>query len=325
MHARQPGAYARLPRSTDHDGFASREIGELLSVDLEHVGHDHGDVVGCAASQGEIDEGDDGCRWLRRAQDRAQFVVADHTGEPITAQQEAISRACLDDRQVGISGLESVDRSHDEGAAWVHGCFVFADAASVDERLHIGVVVGDAREVARAQQVAAGVADVDDGDPGCRALVDEGHGGGGGAHAHQVGVVDDDLPDADAGGVHARGERGEGFSRIAVAIDDIGQGRDGSGAGELTGRVPTHAIGDDEQSRAGVSGVLVLAANHADIGARGVAQGEGHGYFRNCMVVRPTRRGVPGVRAVGCVMRVRSIQVPLVDPRSSTIHPPSLG
>ena len=48
-------------------------------------------------------------------------------------------------------------------------------------------------------------------------------------------------------------------------------------------------------------------------------------YFWICSVVRPTRSGAPTGSTVGVVMRVRSIQVPLVEPRSSTTHDPSLG
>ena len=38
-----------------------------------------------------------------------------------------------------------------------------------------------------------------------------------------------------------------------------------------------HAVGDDEESRADVRGVLVVGADQAHVGAGGGAQGQGHG------------------------------------------------
>ena len=48
-------------------------------------------------------------------------------------------------------------------------------------------------------------------------------------------------------------------------------------------------------------------------------------YRCSCRVVRPTRTLAPTRRTVGPVIRVRSIHVPFVEPRSSTIHWPSDG
>ena len=108
-------------------------------------------------------------------------------------------------------------------------------------------------------------------------------------------------------------------------VDHPRQRRDGRSTGEFACGVPAHAVGHDQQARTGVTGILIALADQAHIGARGVSQCEWHGYFCNCRVVRPMRSEAPGDRTVGEVMRVRSIQVPLVEPRSSRIQLPSLG
>ncbi len=46
-------------------------------------------------------------------------------------------------------------------------------------------------------------------------------------------------------------------------------------------------------------------------------------YFRSSMTVLPMRIGAPSGIGVGVVSRFRSRYVPLVEPRSSTIHLPS--
>ena len=163
-----------------------------------------------------------------------------------------------------------------------------------------------------------------DGDACGHAFIDETHGRRSRAHARGVRVVGDDLADTDSRGLHGGGERSECFPGIRGSVGDLGECRHRGGAGQLAGRVASHAVGDDEEAGTGIAGVLVLTADDAHIGACCVAECECHDYFRNCMVVRPMRSGVPGDRTVGWVMRVRSSHVPLVEPRSSMTQPPSL-
>ena len=85
-------------------------------------------------------------------------------------------------------------------------------------------------------------------------------------HVAQVGVGP-----LDGGGELRRAGRGP-----ATSSSRRGQGGDGDGAGDLAGGVPAHAVGDDEQARPGVAGVLVALAEQPDVGARGEAQGQRH-------------------------------------------------
>ena len=145
------------------------------------------------------------------------------------------------------------------------------------------------------------------------------------AHARELGAVRDDESDRGPGAVHRFCKSRECFTLAQILVGDVGKRGDRGGTGELATGVTTHPIGDDEQASGGVAGILVALAHDSDIGARGVAECEAHGHRLSWRVVRPIRSGTPGGRTVGEVMRVRSIQVPLVEPRSSTIQPSSPG
>ena len=67
----------------------------------------------------------------------------------------------------------------------------------------------------------------------------------------------------------------------------------------VTCGVTTHAICEDEQVRAGIPGVLVAGLEaETHVGARGIAQCDGHGSVRNRGTVLPMRRVVP--TSTGC-------------------------
>ena len=72
---------------------------------------------------------------------------------------------------------------------------------------------------------------------------------------------------------------------------------------------PPDAVGDDEQPRTGVPGVLVDLPEETHVGAGGVPQGERHGggrYFRSSTTVLPMRIGMPILTGVALVTLVRS-------------------
>ena len=91
---------------------------------------------------------------------------------------------------------------------------------------------------------------------------------------------------------------------------EAGEHADRDGGRDLAGRVAAHAVGDDEQPRPGVPGVLVDLPEEADVGAGGVAQRERHRrrprYFRSSTTVLPMRIGTPILTGVGLVTLVRS-------------------
>ena len=319
MHARQARAHAWLTGGADDD----RERGCVFTLD--DVGDDDGDVVRCAAGQGEIDELGHAHRRLTRAEDARDLVVRHDPVQAITAEQVSVAQPCLAHREIRLGHLHPVERAHEEIAARVGVRLLLGDAPRVDEGLDVGVVVRDLAEFAVAQEVAARVAHVHDGDACGVAVGEPVQARDGGAHAGELGTVGDDEPDGRPGALDGLGQPGECLALAQVLIGDVGQRGHRGGAGELAAGVPTHAVGHDEQARGGVSRVLVALAHDTHVRARGVPQCECHGHRCNCRVVRPIRRGTPGGSTVGEVMRVRSIQVPLVEPRSSTIQPSSLG
>ena len=85
--------------------------------------------------------------------------------------------------------------------------------------------------------------------------------------------------------------------------EENGSGVDASG-------VPDVEI--DETGQA----ALVIPADDRPMGLRYAARSD-------VGLVRPTRSGAPTGSTVGVVKRVRSSQVPFVEPRSSTTHAPS--
>ena len=72
-------------------------------------------------------------------------------------------------------------------------------------------------------------------------------------------------------------------------------------AGDLAGRMPAHAVGDDEHVRPRVGGVLAVAADETAVGEYGVIQSETHG--TNLTVVRLTLMSVPVPTRSGWSMR----------------------
>ncbi len=102
-----------------------------------------------------------------------------------------------------------------------------------------------------------------------------------------------------------------------------GHGADDDIARDVTGGHAAHAVGNGEQPRSGVDGVLISVPDQTAVASSRIAQGEGHG--RNSREVRPMRIGTPRGTGVGPVTLARSRYVPFVEPRSSTNHCPDLG
>ena len=131
------------------------------------------------------------------------------------------------------------------------------------------------------------------------------------------------------GAVDGAGER---LEQVAVggAVEPAQRLHRGA-AGDVAAGRAADAVGDHEQVRAGVPGVLVVLADPADVGERGVAQrqrggvrrrrvggavrgdalvvvlhvghGEGRPYFLSSIVVFPIRTLLPSVSVVGWVSR----------------------
>ncbi len=122
-----------------------------------------------------------------------------------------------------------------------------------------------------AEQVGAAVTDVAEGEP----LAVEQRDGDRGAGAAEARVVVDDLGDPVVGPV--QGAR-DGAAQVGVSAGgvELAQLADGGAGGQVAAGGPAHAVADGDHPRAGVAGVLVVLADPADVGDRGVAQTERH-------------------------------------------------
>ena len=70
--------------------------------------------------------------------------------QAVAGEQVAIAQARLAHGEVGLRHLHSVEGAHEEVATRMCGRLLLGDATGVDERLDVGVVMGDLAEVAFA-------------------------------------------------------------------------------------------------------------------------------------------------------------------------------
>ena len=210
---------------------------------------------------------------LARREDLLDGVPRDEAGQPVGAEEEPVPGTGLAHHEVGLVAIAAGQDPGDEGTLRVAVGLGLGDAALVDQRLHERVVVGDLREGLAAQEVGARVADVGQGDLVAGAQ----EGGDGGAHALQLGTVLDPGLDLGVGG---RERAAEVVGRVvpAVALAVEGDHRaDRDGARDVAARVAAHPVGDDEEVRPGIPGVLVLRAHQAHVGAGSVVERDLHG------------------------------------------------
>ena len=145
-------------RCIDERSGDDRQI--VAVAGLDDVGDDDGDVVGGAATQRQFDEPVSRVLRIAFGKGRGDGVGRDDVAEPVGTQQVAVSRAGLPDRDVGVD-VGAGQGPKDHRLAGVVGGLLERQPAGVDERLDVGVVVGDLGQRATAQQVRPRVADVD--------------------------------------------------------------------------------------------------------------------------------------------------------------------
>ncbi len=210
-------------------------------------------------------------------------------GEPVAAQQIAVTGLRLREQHDGLDLVAAVERLQQQGALRVVLGLLRRQPALVDEALHERLVQRQLLHRAVAQPIGAGVADLGDADS---AAVPQDRGQRR-AHALELLARVDREPEAlvrrgDAS-LQDRAQVGSGL--LLVQGEQCGDDR---AARDLAGGVTAHAVGDDEQARADVRGVLVVGADQAHVGAGGGAQGQGHArYFRSSSSVLPTLTGTP--------------------------------
>ena len=205
------------------------------------------------------------------AERRLQVLAANGPGEPVAAQQVAVAGQRLAHGQVELHVVAAVERPQDHVALWVGAGLFGGDPALVDQALHERVVVGDLGEDAVAQQVAAGVPDVQQPE----AVAGEQQRGEGGAHAVEGCVAVDHVAQMRVGTDGGLAQGGQQVGAGGVLVEGRERG-DSDRAGNLSGGVPAHPVGDREQPGAGVDAVLVPGTQQPDVRQRGVAQRQGH-------------------------------------------------
>lgn len=270
-------------RADDDRGVVELPGQGVVAVDVEDIGDDAGDVVRAAAAQSELDQLLDGLLGtLVTGEGLFHRLVGDDAGETVGADQIAVAGPDLTDGEIGFDVVATAQRTHQESALRVGGGLFLGDPALVDQPLHPGVVLGDLGEYAVTQQVRAGVADVDE----AEALAGPEQGGERGAHALQLGVLLDHHAQLVIGPLDRRTERSEDVRArdVVVELDERG---DHLGAGDLTGRLAAHAVGDGEKARTGVAGVLVALSDHALVRSGGEAQGKTHAHLTRRLGVQP--------------------------------------
>jgi hypothetical protein len=189
-------------------------------------------------------------------------LLGDHVGQPVGAQQVPVAEHRLAHGQVGLRVGAALQRPHDQRPLRMGRRRLRAQPALVDQRLDQSVIAGDLLEVIVAQQVGARVADVAQrhlrarpqqrGQRGAHAL--DGRVG----HAHLVQRV--------VRGGYRAGQRSEhGLAVVQVLVVERGDRRDRDRAGDLTRGMPAHAVGDREEVRTRVRGILVALPEESDV------------------------------------------------------------
>ena len=286
------------------------------------VGDDDRDVVGSAAVEGLLEQDVGGAARGESLAERLRGVgVVDDAGEAVRAEQPPVARLRRHDERVELGvRIHVAEHPHEDGPARVVARLFGRDAARVDEALDERVVGGDLGELVVAVQVDPRVADVrDDG-----VVVDHHHGADGRAHPGEFGA-DVHGVDQRAGGLRDAVPQGPfSIRRRRVGVVETFEPGDGDARGDVAAGVTAHAVGDEEQVRSGIAGVLVVGAHLAGVRDRGARALEDHvegsAYARSSKVVAPTLMGAPRVTGTGVDTRAPSCQVPLVESRSCSIH-----
>ena len=245
------------------------ERGTAATV-VDDVGDDHRHVVGTTAAQGQLDEPVRGGLGIGVLERLGEGLLAHDAREAVGAQEVAVAGARLAHRQVGLDVL-AVQGPQQQGALRMAVGLLGGDPAVVDQRLDERVVVRDLRELAVADQVGTGVTDVAQGQASAR----EEDRGERRPHALELWRLPDHLAQVLAALEDGLAQRLQHVAGGCVVVQVL-QGGDDHLAGDVAGRVATHAVGDGQQPGPGVDRVLVVAADQPAIGPGRVAEDQAH-------------------------------------------------
>ena len=266
-------------------------------IGQEHIDQHHADVVGAAVGIGSRHEilsrhlgiGD-------RGQRQGDLLVIELVGQPIAAQQDPVPLAHRDREGVGGHVGSEAEGPGDDVALLVGLRLLGRELPSSDHLGHHRVVLGDLRQGARPEPVGPRVADVHHHEPVSRLTPEQAGRDQRGAHPRQGGITQARLIDR-------RVRRIDRLTECRLRPDTLACGleaADGHRGGDVTGRVPAHAVGDDEEGRRGEDGVLVDRPAAAHIAGRSRAE---QGHRATSKIVPPTWTTSPRARRVGTTTR----------------------
>ena len=146
---------------------------------LDELAQDDGDVVRCSAVERETYQAVDSLFDRSVRQGLAEVGGVDDVAEPVAAQQVAVTEPRLEHEHDRLNVAAAVECLHDHVALGVVLGLLAGDPAGIDEGLDERLVLGELVELAVAEAVGPGVADLRDRE----ALAVPQHRGEGAAHA----------------------------------------------------------------------------------------------------------------------------------------------
>ena len=236
-----------------------RLLDVLVPLDPEE---DDGDVVlapsgvGCAheRSGGVVERG-------RGGQDAEDVVVRHHRRQPVGAEEEEVARLGLDRERVDVDLRVGPERARDHGALRVCVGLLGRQPSAPHEVADERMVVGELLQLAVADPVGPGVADVADRDPTSREQRRRHRR----PHAGEVRVGVRPVVDA---AVRLLDDRLQALvRREPVGLVELAESGGCEPGGDLAGLRPAHPVRDGEERRVEDVRVLVPPANLAGVGA----------------------------------------------------------
>ena len=246
-----------------------RSCGPTTIVD--HLDHDHRDVVPAAALVGQANQFLGRLRGVRKTpQNRGHLVLGYLVEQPVAAEQEAVpgegQHRCAVDRNVEIYS----EGPGQDISLGMNGSFVGGELAISNQVLHQAVVVAELHETVIAEEVHPRIADVDPGHFVAIGAFHELDGHQGGAHTVEIPVTSGLLEDGPVGQANRLLEGLQG------GLGGMLPGQlNGNGRGHLPALMTTHAIGHAVQrvGRNQQLGILVVGTDLTNVGGRTSAKG----------------------------------------------------
>jgi hypothetical protein len=289
--------------------------GLLLLLEAEE---DHGDVVAASISVGGVDQlGDGAAQAAALGQDPLDLLLVDHRGQPVAAEEKDVPGAGGEGHRVHRHPLLGTQRAGDHRALGMLLGLLVGKPSLAAELLDQRVVLGEALELAVAEDVGAAVADVGEAD-----IVAAHHRGGQrGPHPGAGRVALGELVDL----MVCLAEQVLELSLGRAVLGEVAfEGPHGDAGGDLTRLGPAHPVRHREDRSARVVGVLVGVALLAGVSLLCLFGGLEHlvrypgisGTKRNS--VSPIRIRSPSASSASPCSCCELSKVPLVELRSST-------